>query len=56
MKITKSASLKLNGTKFYLTKKFNSGLIIMHTPAAPKIMQTKTKDYKNIYSDIKKSL
>ena len=38
---------------FYLSKKFNSGLIIMHTPAAPKIMQTKTKDYKNIYSDIK---
>ena len=33
---------------FYLTKKYNSGLILMHTPAPPKIMQKKT----NIYIDV----
>ena len=37
---------------FYLTKKFRSGLALMHTPAVPKIMQTKTNSYKNVVKDI----
>lgn len=39
---------------FYLTKKYNSGLILMHTPAPPIIMQTKINSYKNIIKDIQK--
>ena len=36
-----------------ITKKYKSGLILMHTPAVPKIMQTKTNSYKNVINDIK---
>ena len=39
---------------FYLSKKFKTGLILMHTPAPPKIMQSKTNSYKNVVEDIKK--
>ena len=39
---------------FYLTKKYKNGLVLMHTPAPPKIMQTKISSYKNIIGDIKK--
>ena len=38
---------------FFLSKKHKNGLILMHTPAPPKIMQKKTKTYKNIIDDIK---
>ena len=37
---------------FYLTKKFRSGVVLMHTPAPPKIMQTKTNSYTNVVKDI----
>ena len=43
-----------NNDLFYLTKKFRSGLVLMHTPAAPKIMQTKTSSYTSIVKDIQK--
>ena len=39
---------------FQLTKKFKNGLVLMHTPAPPKIMQSKVNSYKNVVSDIKK--
>tara|TARA_Y100000590_G_scaffold449360_1_gene587364 strand:+ start:168 stop:989 length:822 start_codon:yes stop_codon:yes gene_type:complete len=39
---------------FILTKKYNNGLILMHTPAPPKIMQKKVHSYKDLISDIKK--
>tara|TARA_Y100000590_G_scaffold467920_2_gene648581 strand:+ start:12042 stop:12818 length:777 start_codon:yes stop_codon:yes gene_type:complete len=39
---------------FYLIKKYNSGLIIMHTPAPPKIMQKKINHYNDIIKDIQK--
>ena len=39
---------------FHLTKKFNTGLILMHTPAPPKTMQTMVDSYINVVSDIKK--
>ena len=39
---------------FHLTKKFKNGLVLMHTPAPPKIMQSKVNSYKNVVSDIKK--
>ena len=39
---------------FHLTKKFKNGLVLMHTPAPPKIMQLKVNSYKNVVSDIKK--
>ena len=39
---------------FRLTKKFKNGLVLMHTPAPPKIMQLKVNSYKNVVSDIKK--
>ncbi len=39
---------------FYLSKKYKNGLILMHTPAPPKIMQKKTKTYNNVVKDIKK--
>ena len=39
---------------FHLTKKYKNGLVLMHTPAPPKIMQTKVNSYKNIIGDIKK--
>ena len=43
-----------NDDLFYLTKKFQSGVILMHTPAPPKIMQTKTRSYSNVVKDIQK--
>ena len=39
---------------FLLTKKYKSGLVLMHTPASPKIMQTKTSSYTNVIKDIQK--
>ena len=39
---------------FLLTKKYKNGLILMHTPAPPKIMQSKVNDYVDIIKDIKK--
>ena len=39
---------------FLLTKKYKSGLVLMHTPAPPKTMQSKTHLYANVISDIKK--
>ena len=39
---------------FTLSKKYNNGLILMHTPAPPKIMQQKINIYKNVVEDIKK--
>jgi len=39
---------------FYLTKKFKNGLVLMHTPAPPKIMQSKVNLYKNVVTDIRK--
>ena len=41
-----------NNDLFYLTKKFCSGVVMMHTPASPKIMQTKTNSYTNVIKDI----
>ena len=38
---------------FAITKKYKSGLILMHTPAVPKIMQTKINSYKNVIEDIR---
>ena len=43
-----------NKDLFDLTKKYHNGLILMHTPAPPKIMQKKTKSYNNVIEDIKK--
>ena len=39
---------------FLLTKKYKNGLILMHTPAPPKIMQSKVNDYVDVIKDIKK--
>ena len=39
---------------FDLTKKYKNGLVLMHTPAPPKIMQSKVNTYKNVVEDIKK--
>ena len=39
---------------FHLTKKYKNGLVLMHTPAPPKIMQSKVNSYKNVVSDIRK--
>ncbi len=39
---------------FDLTKKYQSGLVLMHTPGPPKTMQLKTNTYKNVVQDIKK--
>jgi dihydropteroate synthase len=36
---------------FQLTKKFKNGLVLMHTPAPPKIMQSKVYSYKNVVSE-----
>jgi len=43
-----------NNDLFALSKKYKNGLILMHTPAPPKIMQQKTKVYKDVVEDIKK--
>ena len=37
-----------------LTKKFKTGLILMHTPAPPKNMQSMINSYDNVVTDIKK--
>ena len=42
-----------NDDLFAITKKYKSGLILMHTPAVPKIMQTKIHSYKNVIEDIR---
>ena len=39
---------------FALSKKYKNGLVLMHTPAPPKIMQQKTTVYKDVVEDIKK--
>ena len=39
---------------FDLTKKFKTGLILMHTPAPPKNMQSMVNSYDNVVMDIKK--
>ena len=39
---------------FALSKKYKNGLILMHTPAPPKIMQQKTTAYKDVVEDIKR--
>jgi dihydropteroate synthase len=39
---------------FFLSKKFKTGLILMHTPAPPKTMQKKIHSYNNVVQDIKK--
>ena len=39
---------------FILSKKYKNGLVLMHTPAPPKIMQSKVNSYKNVVSDIRK--
>ena len=44
-----------NEDLFFLSKKYNSGLILMHTPGTPKIMQSMTSNYKNVLNDIDKS-
>ena len=41
---------------FYLSKKYNNGLVLMHTPAPPKTMQSFTHIYTNVVDDIKKFL
>ena len=38
---------------FYLSKKYNNGLVLMHTPAPPKTMQSMTHIYTNVVDDIK---
>ena len=43
-----------NENLFYLVKKYNSGVVLMHTPAPPKIMQKKINSYKNVIKDIQK--
>ena len=39
---------------FYLSKKYNNGLVLMHTPAPPKIMQSMTNIYSDVVQDVKK--
>jgi len=39
---------------FSLYKKYMNGIILMHTPAPPKIMQQKTTMYKDVIEDIRK--
>ena len=39
---------------FILSKKYNNGIILMHTPALPKTMQSMTHMYTNVVDDIKK--
>ena len=39
---------------FHLSRKYNNGLILMHTPAPPKTMQSMTNIYTNVVDDIKK--
>ena len=39
---------------FTLSKQYRNGLILMHTPAPPKIMQQKTIVYKDVVEDIRR--
>jgi len=39
---------------FILSKKYKNGLVLMHTPAPPKTMQSMTHTYQNVVHDIKK--
>ena len=39
---------------FTLSKKYKNGLVLMHTPAPPKTMQSMTHLYTNVVDDIKK--
>ena len=39
---------------FFLSRKYNNGLVLMHTPASPKTMQSMTHIYTNVVDDIKK--
>ena len=39
---------------FDLTRKYKNGLVLMHTPAPPKIMQSKVNSYKSVVKDIRK--
>jgi len=41
-----------SGDLFDLTKKYKNGLVLMHTPAPPKIMQSKVTEYENVILDI----
>ena len=43
-----------NEDLFILSKKYKSGLVLMHTPAPPKSMQSMTGSYENIINDIRK--
>ena len=43
-----------NEDLFILSKKYKSGLVLMHTPGTPKTMQSMTNSYKNVIQDIKK--
>ena len=43
-----------NEDLFYLSKKYNNGLVLMHTPAPPKKMQFMTNIYTDVVEDIKK--
>ena len=43
-----------NKDLFFLSKKYKSGLILMHTPGTPKTMQSMTNSYKDILKDIRK--
>jgi len=39
---------------FILSKKYKNGLVLMHTPGPPKLMQSMTNSYRNVITDIKK--
>ena len=43
-----------NDDLFRLTRKYKNGLILMHTPAPPKTMQSKINTYNNIIKDLQK--
>ena len=43
-----------NDDLFILSKKYKSGLILMHTPGVPKTMQNMTNSYNNVINDIRK--
>ena len=43
-----------NENLFNLSKKYKSGLILMHTPGVPKLMQSMTKSYEDVIKDIKR--
>ncbi len=43
-----------NEDLFFLSKKYKTGLVLMHTPGTPKTMQSMTNSYTNVIKDIKK--